>query len=152
LMDGIERNTPLGELNRMILPNSRLSAVNVLARRLGIVEGQTIVEARCLHAALEVSALPRNKIAETLGKIAESLLDRAAIVAVEAPDTIWLEIGSVMRSFGGEATVAKEIIERVHCLGHAARLAVAKGPRLAQLFARWAAHGHPDGLFVPKTR
>jgi protein ImuB len=152
LMDGVDRKTTLGELNRSLEPNFRLSAVDAVARRLGIVEGQTIVEARCLHAALEIIALPRSKLAETLAKLAESLLDRAAVVAVEAPDTIWLEIGPVMRALGGETAIAKEVIERVRCLGHAVRFAVASGPRLAQLFARWAARGEPDGLFVPKAR
>lgn len=152
LMDGVDRKITLAELNRQIEPNFRLNAVDVLARRLGIHEGQTIIEARCLHAALEVCALPRSHIAETLSKIAESLLDQASVVAVEAPDTIWLEIGPVMRALGGEAKVAKEIIERVRCLGHAARLAVASGPRLAQLFARWSAAGHANGLLVPQAR
>lgn len=152
LMDGVERHMTLAELNRAVEPNFRLSAVDAFARRLGITAGQTIVEARCLHAGLEVIALPRSKIAETLGKIAESLLDRASIVAIEAPDTIWLEIGPVMRALGGEAAVANEIIERVRCLGHAVRLAVATGPRLAQLFARWAALGAKAGLLVPQAR
>lgn len=152
LLDGVDRKATFAELQRTLEPNFRLSAVDAVARRLGILEGQTIIEARCLHAALEVSALPRNKIAETLRRIAESLLDRASIVAVEAPDTIWLEIGPVMRHLGGEAEIAREVIERVRCLGHAARLAVASGPRLAQLFARWSAAGAPDGLLVPQAR
>jgi protein ImuB len=152
LMDGVERTTSLADLNRAIEPQFRLSAVDALARRLGIVEGQTIIEARCLHAALEVRALPRGRIVETLGKLAESLLDCAVVVAVEAPDTIWLEIGPVARTLGGEAAVGKEVIERVRCLGHAVRLAVANGPRLAQLFARWTARTAPNGLLVPKTR
>ncbi len=152
LLDGVERNTTLAELNRTIESKFRLSAVDACARRLGLKAGQTIVEARCLHAGLEVIALPRSKIAETLGKLAESLLDRASVVAVEAPDTIWLEIGPVMRAMGGEAAMAKEIVERVRCLGHAVRLAVASGPRLAQLFARWTAAGANDGLLVPQTR
>lgn len=149
LMDGVEQKATLAELNRKIEPNFRLNAVDVLARRFGIREGQTIIEARCLHAGIEVSALPRNQIAQTLSKIAESLLDCASIVAIEAPDTIWLEIGPVMRALGGEAAVAKDITDRVRCLGHAMRLAVASGPRLAQLFARWSAAGHANGLLVP---
>jgi protein ImuB len=152
LMDGVDRRTTLAELNRSIEPKFRLSAVDATARRVGITEGQTIVEARCLHAGLEVTALPRSKIADTLRKIAESLLDRAAIVAVEAPDTIWLEIGPVERALGGEAKVIQEIIERVRCLGHAVRLAVASGPRLAQLFARWSATGKAQGLIIPSAR
>lgn len=149
LMDGVEQKATLAELNRKIEPNFRLNAVDVLARRFGISEGQTIIEARCLHAGLEVSALPRSQIAQTLSKIAESLLDCASIVAIEAPDTIWLEIGPVMRALGGEAAVAKDITDRIRCLGHAMRLAVASGPRLAQLFARWSAVGHANGLLVP---
>ncbi|HEY5960101.1 MAG TPA: DNA polymerase Y family protein, partial [Polyangiaceae bacterium] len=152
LMDGVDRNTTQAELNRSIEPNFRLSAVDVTARRLGIIEGQTIVEARSLHAGLEVVALSRSKIVDTLRRIAESLLDRASIVAIEAPDTIWLEIGPVERALGGEAKVVQDVIERVRCLGHAVRLAVAAGPRLAQLFARWAARGKPQGLIVPIAR
>lgn len=152
LMDGVEQKTTIAELNRKIEPNFRLGAVDGLARRFGISEGQTIIEARCLHAGIEVVALPRNQIAQTLSKIAESLLDRASVVAIEAPDTIWLEIGPVIRTLGGEVTIAKEITERVRCLGHAMRLAVASGPRLAQLFARWSAAGHPNGLLVSSAR
>src|SRR6185295_3238974 len=40
--------------------------------------------------------------------------------------------------FGGEATLAEELLERVRALGHAVRAAVAPGPELARAVARWA--------------
>jgi protein ImuB len=118
---------------------------------LGLHVGQTLVEARCLCAALDVRALPRELLQKTLEHIAESLLDRATVVAVEAPDTIWLEIGPVVRALGGEEQLQQELLERVRCLGHSVSLAIADGPRLAQLFARYAVQAHTEGLIVPAS-
>jgi protein ImuB len=150
LLETSER-TALAELNRQLDPNAKLSAVDGLARQLGITEGQSLVEARCLCSRLEVRALPRPLLQKTLEHLAETLLDRASIVAVEAPDSIWLEIGPVVRALGGEETLKQELLERVRCLGHSVSLAIAEGPRLAQLFARHAYHSHSEGVIVPAS-
>lgn len=148
LLEGSSK-TDLVELNRNLEPKAVLSAVDAFARRLGIEPGQSVLEARCICADLDVIALTRELLQNTLARIAESLLDRASVVAVESPDSIWLEIGSVSRSFGGETALASEIIERVRCLGHRLSLAIADGPRLAQLFARYAQSSNPEGFIVP---
>lgn len=150
LLDGSDK-TDLVELNRNLEPKAVISAVDAAARRLGIEPGQSVLEARCLCAAIDVIALPRELLQNTLARIAESLLDRASVVALEAPDSIWLEIGSVSRTFGGETALASEIIERVRCLGHRLSLAIADGPRLAQLFARYAQSSYPEGFIVPNA-
>ena len=145
----VSSRTPLAELQQKVEPTARLCAVDGLARRLGVTVGQTLVEARCRCSQLDVRALPRELLQKTLEHIAETLLDRATVVAVEAPDSIWLEIGPVVRALGGEEPLKQELLERVRCLGHSVSLAIAEGPRLAQLFARYAFQAHLEGLLVP---
>jgi protein ImuB len=135
-------------LNRNVEPTAKLCAVDASARRFGISRGQSVIEARCLCSHLEVRALPSELLRATLERIAESLLDRASVVSVEPPDSIWLEIGPVVKTFGGEDPLAKELLERVRCLGHRVTLAIADGPRLSQLFARCAVKTHPEGRIV----
>jgi len=149
LLDHVSKRTTLVELNRQIEPTAKLCAVDGLAHRLGIERGQSVIEARCLCSLLDVRALPRELLRETLERIAESLLDRASVVSVEPPDSIWLEIGPVVKALGGEPVLSKELLERVRCLGHRVNLAISNGPRLSQLFARYAAKTHPEGLIVP---
>jgi protein ImuB len=129
-------------------PTRVLSAVDESARRFGITCGQTLVEARCLCSHLEVRALPEKLLRETLTHLGESLWDRASVVAIEPPDSILLEIGSVANVLGGEARIAEDVLERVRCLGYVATLAIAEGPRLAQLLGRTTAKHHPRGLIV----
>ncbi|MGC4069289.1 MAG: DNA polymerase Y family protein [Polyangiaceae bacterium] len=148
LLDSVSCRANLAELNRNVEPTAKLCAVDALARRFDIERGLSVIEARCLCSQLEVRALPRELLRATLERIAESLLDRASIVSVEPPDTIWLEIGPVVKTFGGEEPLAKELLERVRCLGHRVTLAIADGPRLSQLFARYAVKTHPEGRII----
>jgi protein ImuB len=148
LVDSVSCRANLAELNRNVEPTAKLCAVDTFARRFGIERGQSVIEARCLCSHLEVRALPRELLRATLERIAESLLDRASVVSVEPPDSIWLEIGPVINTFGGEEPLAKELLERVRCLGHRVTLGLADGPRLSQLFARYAVKTHPEGRIV----
>lgn len=148
LLDGVDARTPAKELDQRIHSQQLLDAVDARARRLGIREGQSVAEARGMAAALSVHALPRMALSQALGRLAEGLLDRASVAAIEPPDTIWLEIGGVAHLLGGEAELASELLERMQSLGHSARVAVAPGPRAAQLLARWTASDHPRGLLV----
>jgi len=149
LFDDIDPDTSLAELDRHLEPTSRLSAVDGLARRLGVRPEQTLAEALSTCSRLEVRALPRRLVEETLRHIAETFLDRAAIVAVEPPDTIWLELGPVLRLFGGEEQLLAELSERLIALGHVHRLVVTNGPRSSQLLARHALQIPRRWLRVP---
>ncbi len=139
----------LVEPNAVVDPNQRLMSVSESARRLGIFEGQTLEEARAINAAFVVRELPHSLLRLGLERIIDSLRDFDLTIACEAPNTIWVDITGVAHLLGGEEALARELVERVRLLGHRARVAIASGPRLAQVFARAASFGGQSTLVVP---
>jgi protein ImuB len=118
-----------------------LGAVNAAARRFGVRPSQTIAEACALVANLIVREVCEPEVSATLGRVAEVALGFGATVSFEAPDTIWVDISGAVHLWGSEAALAAELSSRVRALGHAARVAISSGPRLAQAFARWSPPG-----------
>jgi len=116
---------------------AKLSAVNESARRYGVREGQSIAEACALVANLVIREVTQAEVRETLGRIAEVGLSLGANVAVEAPDTVCLDITGSAHLQGGEVALACEFANRVRGMGHTVRVAISDGPRLARAFARW---------------
>jgi len=121
---------------------AKLSAVNEAARRYGVREGQSIAEACALVASLVVREVTEAEVRETLGRIAEVGLGLGANVAVEAPETVCLDITGSAHLQGGEVALACEFANRVRGMGHSVRIAISDGPRLARAFAQW---------FMPET-
>jgi protein ImuB len=132
-----------------------LDAVNGEARRFGVCEGQSIAEATALVAHLALREVAESELGRALGTLAETALAFGATVAIEAPDTVWVDVTGAAHLFGGEEALAAELASRVRSLGHLARVAVASGPRVAQALARWASpavderHGERGVLVVP---
>ncbi|MCA9594344.1 MAG: DNA polymerase Y family protein [Myxococcales bacterium] len=114
-----------------------LEAVNAPAARFGVRAGQTIAEACVLVAHLVAHPLKPARVQATLGRIAEAALAYGASVGIEAPSTVWVDISGAAHLVGGEAALAEELARTVRELGHAGRVAIASGPRLAQAFARF---------------
>lgn len=133
LVEESSKESPFEE----VLATSLLSAVNEVARRLGVREGQTVAEARAFSAHLVVHAVPRSALEQALGNIAEIALGFGPVAAFSAPDTVWVDISGIAHLFGGEAGLAAELVGRVREAGHRARVAVASGPLLSQAFARF---------------
>jgi protein ImuB len=136
---------------------AKLSAVNESARRYGVREGQSIAEACALVANLVIREVTQAEVRETLGRIAEVGLSLGANVAVEAPDTVCLDITGSAHLQGGEVALACEFANRVRGMGHTVRVAISEGPRLARAFARWfmpeAAEPEDRGVcVVPSSR
>jgi len=100
-------------------------------------DGQSIAEASALCGHLVVRAVSQPSVEHALGRVAEAALAFGATVSIEAPDTVWVDISGAAHLFGGEEALAVELVSRVRTLGHAARVAIASGPQLAQAFARW---------------
>jgi protein ImuB len=142
----------LVEPNAVVDPNQRLMSVSESARRLGIFEGQTLEEARAINAAFVVRELPNSLLKLGLERIIDSLRDFDLTIACEAPSTIWIDITGAAHLLGGEEALARELVERVRLLGHRARVAIASGPRLAQVFARAASFGGQSTLVVRAER
>lgn len=116
---------------------AKLSAVNESARRYGVRAGQSIAEACALVANLVVREVTQAEVLETLNCIAEVGLSLGTTVAVEAPDTVYVDITGSAHLQGGEAALASELANRVRGMGHSARVAISDGPRLAHAFAHW---------------
>lgn len=134
------------EASSSLLPTSVLAAVNAAAHAYGVRPGQTCAEATVLVAHLAVRGVERAAVATALGRVAEAALAFGATVAIEAPDTVWVDVTGSAPLFGSESTLAIELAATVRGLGHVARVALAGGPRLAQAFARW----QPPGLAVER--
>jgi len=116
---------------------AKLCAVNESARRYGVRSGQSIAEACALVASLVVREVTLAEVLETLGCIAEVGLSLGATVAVEAPDTVCVDITGSAHLQGGEGALAGEFANRVRGMGHSVRVAISEGPRLARAFAHW---------------
>jgi len=142
----------LVEPNAVVDPNQRLMSVSESARRHGIFEGQTLEEARAIHAAFVVRELPNSLLNLGLERIMDSLRDFDLTIAYEPPNTVWIDITGVAHLLGGEQALARELVERLRLLGHRARVAIASGPRLAQVFARAASFGGQSTLVVDPER
>lgn len=140
------------EQNAILDPNQRLMAVSESARRLGIFEGQTLEEARAINAAFVVRELPHSQLKLGLERIIDNLRDFDLTIACEEPNTIWIDITGTAHLLGGEPAIASELVERARLLGHRARVAIASGPRLAQVFARAASFGAKSTLVVSPER
>jgi protein ImuB len=117
----------------------RLVAVNHVARRYGVLEGQSIAEAGALVARLEIRRVAPAAIDRALAAVADVAFAFGATVAVRAPDTVFVELGGSSHLFGGEEALGEELAGRVRALGHGVRIAIADGPELARAFARWGA-------------
>jgi protein ImuB len=142
----------LVEPDTVVDPNQRLMSVSESARRLGIFEGQTLEEARAIHAAFVVRELPHSQLTIGLERIIDNLRDFDLTIGCEPPNTIWIDITGTAHLLGGEEVLSRELVQRARLLGHRARVAIASGPRLAQVFARSAAFGGQATLVVPPER
>jgi protein ImuB len=135
-----------------IAATSVLKAVNARAHRLGVRAGQTLAEARALVARLEVRRVAPAQLENGLGRVAEIACAFGATVALELPDTVWVDVTGGAHLFGGETALVAELGARVRALGHRARVAIANGPRLAQAFARFGDLDAEGSRVVPHDR
>lgn len=117
---------------------ARLFAVNHVAARAGARAGQTIAEASALVARLALHGVAPAELQAALARVAEVALGFGSLVSLEAPDTVWVDVTGAAQLFGGEAALVAELALRTRELGHRVRAALAEGPRVAQLLARWS--------------
>lgn len=132
--------------------NSVLSQVNESARRLGIREGQSLVEAKALASRLIIRSVAAQALEAGLARIAEVGLGYGSLAAFSAPDTVWIDVTGVAHLFGGEANLAAELIGQIREAGHRVRVAISDGPVLAQSFARFGEPVGDTGIIVPSER
>jgi protein ImuB len=108
-----------------------------IARSGGTVKTEHVVPEEAVHAALV--------------RVTESALAFGPAAAFDvAHDVVWVDVGGCSHLHGGERELAQALDARVRGLGHACRVAIADGPRIAAAVARFLpTHGTPSkGPFV----
>jgi protein ImuB len=124
---------------RDVLGGTRLDFVSVQAHAFGVHAGQTVAAARAKYANLQIRVLARGAVREALARVAEAALAFGPTVAFsDAEDVVWVEVGGCAHLKGGERELAEALGERVRAMGHASRIAIAGGPRIAAAMARFA--------------
>jgi protein ImuB len=89
-------------------------------------------------------------VRSALVRVAEAALAFGPAVAFDVEQAVvWVEIGGCAHLHGGEHELARALDARIRALGHACRVAIADGPRIAAAVARFAPRGpgadHRDG-------
>jgi protein ImuB len=123
---------------RDVLGNTRLDVVSSEARAAGIRAGQTVAAARAKHAGLRVRVVAEDAVEGALARVAEVALEFGPVVGFDtAVDVVCVDVGGCAHLRGGEESLARSLVARVKALGHACRIAVADGPRIASAVARF---------------
>jgi protein ImuB len=142
---------------RSLLGNTRIDEVSSEAWQLGIRPGATIAAARAKHSGLMVRVVQESAAVETLARAAEVALGFGTTTAYSAADDMVLvdvtgceHLHQSEDDESGVQTLARRLSAQVASLGHAVRVAVAKGPRIAAAFARHARAKDPS-LPIVKT-
>lgn len=127
------------QTERDVLGSTRIDVVSSEAGALGVRIGQTVAAARAKCAELSVRVVPNATVHATLVRIAEAMLAFGPTTAFDVDrDLVWIEIGGCAHLHGGEIELARAIGAGVRALGHACRVAVADGPRVASAVARFS--------------
>jgi protein ImuB len=123
---------------RSLLGNTRLDEVSPEAYALGVRRGQTIAAARAKTADLRVRVVAMDAVREVLARVAEAGLGFGATTSFDVmEDVVTVDVtGCAHLHDGGEATLAEALAGTVRAMGHACRVAVADGPRVAMAVAR----------------
>ncbi|MFO0642879.1 MAG: DNA polymerase Y family protein [Polyangiaceae bacterium] len=151
--------------------NVRIHAVCEKARAAGILPGQTIAAARARLASLTVGLVTEEALVRALERLAESSLAFGATVAfargTAGDDTVWVDVTGCAHLFAdprphepgvepaeltGEARLLERLEGMVRASGHACRLALAGGPRVARSIATALVGTSTSHLLVPHGR
>ncbi|HEY4012721.1 MAG TPA: DNA polymerase Y family protein [Polyangiaceae bacterium] len=136
------------QTERHVLGNTRIDCVSREAARLGVQAGSTVAAAKAKLAELRVRVVPVGAVHTVLARLAEAALAFGPTTAFDASrDVVWVDVTGCAGLRGGEAGLLRALAAKVRELGHACRVAVADGPRLAAAVARFS---RSDAVVVPE--
>ncbi len=116
-----------------------IAAVDAAAGRLGLKPGLTIAHAQALVPDLTiVDATPDADLAG-LVRLAVWCMGYSPVVALDAPDGLFIEVAGSTHLFGGEAALLSDLLSRIDRQSIAARAALADTPGAAWAVARCGA-------------
>jgi protein ImuB len=117
--------------------NQRLvSTANAPAEALGIVPGQPLADARALHPALAVAKADHAGDAAALRRLAQWCNRYSPWTAPHGTDTIFLDVTGCAHLRGGEASLTRDLMERLLRRGIFCRAAIADTAGTAWSVAR----------------
>lgn len=119
----------------------RLAAVDEAAAYLGAFPGQTVADAVALNPGLALLDAEPEADAHALETLADWHLRFSPLVAVDAPDGLFLDIAGCAHLWGGEQGLARAVIERLGAQGVPARIGIADSFGAAWALARFAGKG-----------
>ena len=114
-----------------------VGAVNLRARRAGVVGGMPLADARAVVADLVVRPADPAGDANTLESLARWAVRFTPRVAVAKPDAFFLDIGGCAHLFNGERALADSLRKGFDRLGLTSRMALADTPGAAWALARY---------------
>jgi protein ImuB len=128
--------------------NRRLvSAANAAAEALGVVPGLPLTDARALHPALAVAEADPAGDAQALRRLAQWCNRYSPWTAPWGADGVVLDVTGCAHLRGGEASLVRDMVERLQQLGIAGRAAIADSAGAAWAVARC---GSVDSAVVPQ--
>src|SRR5579883_1946561 len=138
---------------REVLGNTRIDFVSRQAAALGVRAGQTVAAARARCAALRVLVVAEGAVSSALARIAEAALAFGPTTAFDVgQDAVWVDVTGCAPLHRGEDGLARLLAARVRELGHACRVAIADGPRLASAVARFSRRPDSEPVIVQRGK
>lgn len=116
----------------------RLTAVNAIAQRRGIVPGLAVADARARLPALALAPADPAADRALLIRLADWHRRFTPLAAPDPPDGVVLDVAGAAHLFNGEEALMADIERRLAAQGFAARTALAPGPALARALARFS--------------
>src|ERR1700730_9255887 len=128
--------------------NRRLvSAANAAAEALGVVPGLPLTDARALHPALAVAEADPAGGAQALRRLAQWCNRYSPWTAPWGADGVVLDVTGCAHLRGGEASLVRDMVERLQQLGIAGRAAIADSAGAAWAVVRC---GSVESAVVPQ--
>jgi protein ImuB len=114
-----------------------LTAADDAARRLGLMSGLALAQARAMHPGIDVVAEDIEADAALLDSIADWCLRYTPLVACDMPDGLLLDISGCAHLCGGERELISDLSGRLEKSGFAYSLAIAGTIGAAWAVARY---------------
>jgi protein ImuB len=106
-----------------------------------------------IAAELRSHVAGERAVAHALARVAEVALELGPTTAFDvANNVVWVDVTGCAHLRGGEPELARILEARVRALGHACRVAVADGPRIAAAVARFAPRNRKGPLIVSQGK
>jgi protein ImuB len=115
-----------------------VAAAGAAGRAFGITSGMSLAHAQALVPGLGVVEAEPDADAAALTQLATWCLRYAPLVAVDAPDGIWIDATGCTHLSGGEDALLADLIARLKRNGFAAHAAIAGTPGVASAVARYS--------------